>query len=186
MYLIRQLATKYNLTRTALLHYDSIGLLTPSARTEAGYRLYSAEDEKRLQKILLYRSMGMSLDDIQELLKDDESKLANALLIRLGELNQEIADLKNRQQNIMVMFRKVKNVEEFLKREGNDDHIRLLDGIHPLEWHELFEAVSPNLHQEFLEILDLIPEELKGSIQASLDALPEKERDRLNQILQKR
>ena len=65
MYLIRQLAAKYKLTRTSLLHYDAIGLLSPSGRTEAGYRLYSEDDETKLQSILLFRSMGISLGNIR-------------------------------------------------------------------------------------------------------------------------
>lgn len=187
MYLIRQLAAKYNLTRTTLLHYDAIGLLSPSTRTEAGYRLYSEEDEKRLQNILLFRSMGISLDSIRQLLENDKSRLANALLIRLDELNREIGELKNRQRNIINLFKEVKTLEEFISHESHDhkSHI-LFNGIHPLEWHEQFEAMSPNLHKEFLKVLDLIPKSMKESIQASLNSLPEEERNRLNKIIQKK
>lgn len=184
MYLIRQLAAKYNLTRTALLHYDAIGLLSPSTRTEAGYRLYNEEDEKRLQSILLFRSMGISLDSIRQLLENDGSRLANALLIRLDELNQEIGELKKRQRNIINLFKEVKTLEEFLSHDQKS-HI-LFNGIHPVEWHEQFEAISPNLHREFLEVLDLIPERMKESIQAALDSLPEEERNRLNKIIYKK
>ena len=172
MYLIRQLAAKFNLTRTSLLHYDAIGILSPSARTEAGYRLYSDEDEKRLQKILLYRSMGISLENIKNLLGNDESRLANALLIRLDELNQEIGELKRRQRNIINLFMEVKTLEQFLSHGSQDQIVQiLLKDIQPLEWHEHFEAISPNLHKEFLEILDLIPESMKETIQASLNSI---------------
>jgi DNA-binding transcriptional MerR regulator len=52
----------------ALHHYDGIGLLTPSARTAAGYRLYSDADLERLQEILLFRELEIPLDDIATLL----------------------------------------------------------------------------------------------------------------------
>jgi DNA-binding transcriptional MerR regulator len=52
----------------ALHHYDEIGLLTPSARTAAGYRLYSDADLERLQEILLFRELEIPLDDIATLL----------------------------------------------------------------------------------------------------------------------
>ncbi len=187
MYLIRQLAAKYNLTRTALLHYDAIGLLSPSLRTEAGYRLYSEEDEKRLQSILLFRSMGIPLDGIKRLLKADKSRLANALLMRLGELNQEIEELKQRQRNIIHLFKDVKRIEEYLS-DGKDDlaNRMLFNDIDPLKWHEQFEAASPHVHREFLKILDLIPENVKESIQASLKSLPKEERDRLDKLIQKK
>ena len=52
----------------ALHHYDEIGLLTPSASTAAGYRLYSDADLERLQEILLFRELEIPLDDIATLL----------------------------------------------------------------------------------------------------------------------
>ena len=52
----------------ALHHYDEIGLLVPSARSDAGYRLYSRDDLDRLQEILLFRELEIPLDDIAVLL----------------------------------------------------------------------------------------------------------------------
>ena len=52
----------------ALHHYDEIGLLVPSARSDAGYRLYSRDDLDRLQEILLFRELEIPLDDIATLL----------------------------------------------------------------------------------------------------------------------
>ena len=186
MYLIRQLAAKYKLTRTSLLHYDAIGLLSPSGRTEAGYRLYSEDDEKKLQNILLFRSMGISLGNIRLLLEYNKSKLANALLIRLNELNQEIEGLKQRQKNIINLLKEVKTYDQMLSK--NQDQIAqiLFNGIKPLEWHERFEAISPDLHQEFLKITDSIPESIKESIQTYLNSLPEDELNRLNKIISKK
>jgi MerR family transcriptional regulator, thiopeptide resistance regulator len=188
VYRIRQLAAKYGLTRTSLLHYDAIGLLSPSARTEAGYRLYGEEDEKRLQDILLFRSMGISLDGIKKLLEhNSESRLANALMIRLNELNREIGELRRQQENIIGLFKEVTIFERVLSH-GNQDQIGriLLNGIRPLEWHERFESISPDLHQEFLKLLDLVPEGIKESVRTSLSSLPEEERNRLNKIIFKK
>jgi DNA-binding transcriptional MerR regulator len=53
-----------------LYHYDEIGLLRPSARTEAGYRRYSTGDLERLQAVLFYRELGFSLDEIRTILDD--------------------------------------------------------------------------------------------------------------------
>lgn len=47
----------------SLHHYDQIGLLSPSGRSAAGYRIYSLGDLKRLQQILFYRALGFPLDD---------------------------------------------------------------------------------------------------------------------------
>ena len=187
MYLIRQLAAKYKLTRTSLLHYDAIGLLSPSGRTEAGYRLYSEDDEKKLQSIVIFRSMGISLDNIRLLLDYNKSTLANALLIRLNELNQEIEELKQRQKNIINLLKEVKTFDQVLSGKNQDQIAQILfNGIKPLEWHERFEAISPDLHQEFLKIADSIPESIKESIQTYLHSLPEDELNRLNRIISRK
>ena len=53
-----------------LHHYDEIGLLEPSERSAAGYRLYSAEDLRRLQRILFYRELDFDLGTIAAMLAD--------------------------------------------------------------------------------------------------------------------
>jgi DNA-binding transcriptional MerR regulator len=63
----------------ALHHYDEIGLLSPSERSYAGYRLYSHEDLTRLQEILIWRALGFSLAEIGPLLDDPGHDRAIAL-----------------------------------------------------------------------------------------------------------
>jgi DNA-binding transcriptional MerR regulator len=53
-----------------LHHYDEIGLLTPAARSDAGYRLYGEVDMLRLQQILFFRELDFPLDDIRLILDD--------------------------------------------------------------------------------------------------------------------
>jgi DNA-binding transcriptional MerR regulator len=57
-------------TVRTLHHYDEIGLLEPSARSDAGYRLYSYDDLTRLQEILGWRALGFRLAEIKALLDD--------------------------------------------------------------------------------------------------------------------
>ncbi len=57
-------------TVRTLHHYDEIGLLAPSGRSEAGYRLYAYADLARLQEILVRRALGFSLAEIQSILDD--------------------------------------------------------------------------------------------------------------------
>ncbi|PKQ15153.1 MAG: MerR family transcriptional regulator [Actinobacteria bacterium HGW-Actinobacteria-7] len=53
-----------------LHHYDEIGLLKPSAHSEAGYRLYTTEDLEQLQQVLFYKELGFTLEEIRELMSD--------------------------------------------------------------------------------------------------------------------
>ena len=61
---IGELARASGLTVRTLHHYDEIGLLVPSARSDAGYRLYSDADVRRLYRILALREMGFPLEEI--------------------------------------------------------------------------------------------------------------------------
>jgi DNA-binding transcriptional MerR regulator len=53
-----------------LHHYDEIGLLEPSERSASGYRLYSPDDLRRLQRILFYRELDFDLAVIGDILDD--------------------------------------------------------------------------------------------------------------------
>lgn len=77
-----------------LHHYDQIGLLHPSARSEAGYRLYGDEDLQRLQQIMLFRELEFPLADIQSILDSPDYDQGRALeqQIDLLELRREHID----------------------------------------------------------------------------------------------
>jgi DNA-binding transcriptional MerR regulator len=55
-----------------LHHYDHIGLVVPSVRTTAGYRRYTDADVERLHLVLVYRAVGLPLDEIRTLLDDQD------------------------------------------------------------------------------------------------------------------
>lgn len=77
-----------------LHHYDRIGLLAPSARSEAGYRLYDDADLLRLQQILLYRELEFPLAEIRAILDSPDFDQNEALeqQICLLELRREHVD----------------------------------------------------------------------------------------------
>ncbi|MCP3961623.1 MAG: MerR family transcriptional regulator, partial [bacterium] len=64
MLTISQVAARFGLSRSTLLYYDSIGLLSPSLRSRANYRLYSPADVERMELIDLYRQAGLALKDV--------------------------------------------------------------------------------------------------------------------------
>jgi DNA-binding transcriptional MerR regulator len=65
---IGEVATATGLTVRALHHYDQIGLVTPSARTAGGHRLYTGADLAALYQVTALRQLGLSLDQIAVLL----------------------------------------------------------------------------------------------------------------------
>lgn len=74
MLTINQLAKRYKLSRSTLLYYDKIGLLSPSARSQANYRLYANYDIEKMDKIARYKDAGLSLDEIHLLVNAKTSK----------------------------------------------------------------------------------------------------------------
>lgn len=74
-YRIEMVAARTGLTKRTLRYYEEIGLLDPPVRTEGNYRLYTAEDIRRLEQIVqLKASMGLSLDEIRTWLTIDEER----------------------------------------------------------------------------------------------------------------
>ena len=76
---VSQVARLAHVTVRTLHHYDEIGLLVPSERSAAGYRLYSDEDVARLHQILLFRELGFGLDAIAQVLDAPDPERAIAL-----------------------------------------------------------------------------------------------------------
>jgi DNA-binding transcriptional MerR regulator len=69
-YQVKEVAELAGVTVRTLHHYDAIGLLSPDARSAAGYRLYDDDDLLRLQQILIGRELGLSLEAIRRSLDD--------------------------------------------------------------------------------------------------------------------
>lgn len=68
MYRIGELAKRSQIKTDTLRFYEKHGLLSPSARSDSGYRLYSQEDEQKLWFIIRAKRVGFSLQEISELL----------------------------------------------------------------------------------------------------------------------
>lgn len=75
----------------ALHHYDRIGLLTPSGRNAAGYRIYTLPDLKRLQQILFYRALGFTLGDVAKILAGPGQDAATHLRRQHRLLREQIS-----------------------------------------------------------------------------------------------
>jgi DNA-binding transcriptional MerR regulator len=73
------LATRTGLTIRTLHHYDEIGLLSPSARTRSGYRLYSDADVRRLERIELLERHSRAVDGKIDELRKVQSRLAESI-----------------------------------------------------------------------------------------------------------
>lgn len=96
-----------------LHHYDEIGLLLPSERSEANYRLYTPADLARLWRILTYRDLGFPLGEIARLLDAPPGEEAAALKTQASLLREKI----QRTQDTL------KAVEAFLQAAENGEGV---------------------------------------------------------------
>jgi MerR family transcriptional regulator, thiopeptide resistance regulator len=93
---VGEVAALAGVTVRTLHHYDQIGLLSPSGRSAAGYRLYAPADLDRLHQVLVYRELGFSLEDVAALLDDADPvehlrRQHRLLLERLGRTQAMVA-----------------------------------------------------------------------------------------------
>lgn len=79
---VSQVARLAGISVRTLHHYDEIGLLRPSGRSEAGYRLYEQSDLQRLQQVLFFKELGFPLEEITRILGDPAFDLRAALLMQ--------------------------------------------------------------------------------------------------------
>jgi len=131
MFLIGQLAKTCGVSTDTLRFYEKNGLIKPNARSESGYRLYSATSEKEVNFVLKAKSLGLSLDEIKELLnirlEASEHSCAEVKAItstKLQAIDQKIQELQHIRQVL-------KKINDACCGDTNDDasHCSILEAL---------------------------------------------------------
>jgi DNA-binding transcriptional MerR regulator len=79
-YTVQKLGSLAGISTRTLRYYDEIGILTPARISSSGYRIYGQKEVDRLQQILFYRELGVSLDSIKDIVSAPSFDGANALM----------------------------------------------------------------------------------------------------------
>src|SRR5689334_12488680 len=87
---VGELAARTGLSVRTLHHYDAIGLLRPSLRTESGHRLYTAADVARLQQVLSLRQLGFSLEEVRDCLNRPDFSPLEVIRLHVARLREQI------------------------------------------------------------------------------------------------
>jgi ubiquinone/menaquinone biosynthesis C-methylase UbiE len=119
---IGEFAKRSGVTVKTLLHYDKIGLLKPSEKTEAGYRIYCEEDFLKLQQITTLKFIGLPLNEISHILYESGENLENMISIQKKALEEK----KKHIDAVIDVFNKAKNTA---KKNGFLDANNLIDLI---------------------------------------------------------
>lgn len=160
---ISKIARKFGLSRSTLLYYERIGLLKPSERTESGYRVYTEDDTKRLERICMFKSTGLPLEKILSLLESKGGPSVRVLENRLEAIQKEIDALRLQQTVISNMLGHMGRnkqptgltktmMTDLLRVAGLDDHSMMV-------WHVEFEKRDPKAHHDFLLYLGITEKE---------------------------
>lgn len=88
-YTVHQLAELSGVSGRTLRYYDQIGLLPPARINASGYRIYGEQEVDRLQQILFYRELEVSLDDIRKILEHPDFDPVAALKAHYSKLTQK-------------------------------------------------------------------------------------------------
>ena len=182
---VGEVAKKMGVTVRTLQYYDKEGLLSPSAESEGGRRLYTDKDLVMLHQIISLKSLGFSLDDIKERLISLETPadVANALTEQADDIRLKIEQLQaslsaieqlkaevlqmqtvsfKKYADIIVNLQMKNEVYPLIKRFDDDtlDHIRSrFDQESGLDFMDRFNRLSDEIVQ--LQQKDIPPESEK-------------------------
>jgi MerR family transcriptional regulator, thiopeptide resistance regulator len=137
---IGELARQTGLSVRTLHWYEQKGLLSPSLRTESGYRLYTAADVARLQQVVSLRQIGLSLEEVGGALRG-ASPLA-VIEMQLTRLDEEIGRRRQLRERLQKVAARLRAAEEV----SVADLTRLIEGMTMIEKH-----YTPEQLQELAE-----------------------------------
>ncbi|ENJ9655542.1 methyltransferase domain-containing protein [Clostridium botulinum] len=136
-----EFAKKAGVTIRTLRYYDKIGLLVPSSHNELGHRLYSKEDFGKLQKILTLKFIGLSLEDIANIMKYDldHKDFKKSLEIQKEIMKEKIKHI----QSIIKAIDEAADTINFNKEMDWDKFINIISAINSdKNWTQQYENAS--------------------------------------------
>jgi methyltransferase (TIGR00027 family) len=137
---IGELAKQAGLTVRTLHHYDDIGLLSPSARSDSGFRLYSRADVVRLHKIQALKQFGCSLSEIGAFLEEPGASLVEIITQQMSVLGEQVQRAQTLRDRLFRLQERISKGED----TGLTDWLTIL---------ELMTMYEKHLSREELDIL---------------------------------
>jgi DNA-binding transcriptional MerR regulator len=108
---VGEVGERTGLSRKALRHYESLGLVEPAVRTESGYRLYDEEALRRIELVRRAKTLGLSLSEAKEFLHvadgccgDNHPALAELVEGKLEETARQMAELQALRGNLQEVL----------------------------------------------------------------------------------
>lgn len=102
---MKQVASRVGLPERTIRYYDRINLVSPRARSDAGYRLYGPEEEGKLRFVRQAKGLGLCLDDIRALIAAAERGCCGEVVPELDRLLEQRIDGLDAQLRALAAFR---------------------------------------------------------------------------------
>ncbi|MGE3269571.1 MAG: MerR family transcriptional regulator [Chloroflexota bacterium] len=163
VYSTGRFAARASVSVRTLRFYDRTGLLTPTERTEAGYRMYTDEDFPRLQQVLALKFLGLSLEEIKRCLATGPERLQESLA-------RQKAMVKEKRAQLDAILRAIDEAEQHLAAEDStlDSAIRVIEVIQMQQDREwVSKYFTPEQREQMQQLL---VESYSESARAKLEA----------------
>lgn len=108
-------------------YYEREGLLSPQARADNQYRLYSRDDVHRLRFIRLCRAMDMSLVEVRSLLALDLGRKADCVRAR-EVLDAHLTHVRERLAELRALEKDLRGLRD--RCDGSDEHCHIIEALH--------------------------------------------------------
>lgn len=116
-YTVQKLASLAGVSARTLRYYDEIGILKPARINSSGYRIYGKKEVDMLQQILFYREMGLSLDEIREIVTKPGFNMEEALSEHRSKLIKKRDQLDSLISNVEKTIASMKGEIEMADKE---------------------------------------------------------------------
>jgi DNA-binding transcriptional MerR regulator len=176
---VGELAERTGLTVRALHHYDAMGLLSPSVRTDSahgsGHRLYTAADVARLQQIQSLKQLGFALEQIREYLARADYDPRRVVRLHLERVRGQAAELKRLEDRLAALADALEEAEmvsadEFL---STIEEMTMIEKYYTPEQLESLQRRRDEAGEAGEEAIRQGPQrwaELQASVRAAMDA----------------
>jgi DNA-binding transcriptional MerR regulator len=184
---VGELAERTGLTIRTLHHYDAIGLLSPSGRTESahqsGHRLYTATDVARLQQIISLKQLGFTLEQIGEYLTRADYDPRQVVRLHLEKIRKQAAELARLSSVLQALSETLDradtvSAEAFLE---TIEAITMLDNYYSSEQLEQLKARKEQVGDERIKQVEAewprLMEEVRAAMAAGIPPTDPKVKD---------
>jgi len=169
---VGELARRTGLTVRTLHHYEAVGLLQPTLRTEAGHRLYTTADMARLQQVLSLRQLGFSLEEVHDCLNRRGAPPLEVIRLHVHRLRTQIDMQRELVERLEGLARHLAAAEEISADEllRTIEVMKMTESYYTPEQMEYLQRRREEVGEERMQQAPADWERLTADVRAEMEA----------------